>query len=550
MLLVIRHSRWNCSASGDGLPVASGKWSGVVTKQPSITARKESRRYLALWFPFLPADRLKRAASHGAVPDDAPFALVEKVRGAIRLAAPDSRALALGLTPGLALADARARIPELAVFDADPEADQRWLEHIADDCDRYTPMVALDPPDGLTLDITGCAHLFSGESALVAHVEARMRHRWTANLRHAFADSPEGAQALARFQRVPAADEAAALRRLPVAALRLDPEIELALSRAGLKTIDDLADRPTTPLAVRFGEGMTDTLARLLAKSDSRIIPRRPLSALYFEQRFAEPVTRTAKALEIVGELILKAAETLEARRKGGRHFIARFYRSDGRIFDVTAESSLPTRDAKVVIRLFRERVEALSDPIDPGFGFDMIRLAVPVIEALAPSQLQLEGGSLSEEAMAALIDRLSARLGRHRLRRFQPRDSHIPEQAELGLPALDALASVGWPVPPHGQPPMRPIQMFDPPQPIEVVAEVPDGPPRRFRWRRKVHDITRFEGPERIAHEWWRQRGEGLSRDYYRVEDVHGRRFWVFRHGLQGREKADPRWYVHGLFA
>ncbi|WP_406698349.1 Y-family DNA polymerase [Sphingomonas qomolangmaensis] len=509
------------------------------------------RRYLALWFPFLPVDRLVRMGVPDCdVPDDSPFALVEKDRGAIRLVAVDPRAQALGLAAGLSLADARARVPELAVFDADPVADIGWLERLADGCERYTPMVALDSPDGLTLDITGAAHLFGDEAGLLADVEARMA-RWTGHLRHAFAGSPEGAQALARFQTAPAASEDAALRRLGVEALRLDDETETALRRAGLKTLGDLAVRPSGPVSARFGKDTTDMLARVLGSSDSRISPRRPPPAMLFERRFAEPIARTQDALAAIGDLAQQAATELEERHMGGRRFAVRLFRSDGRVFDLAVESGQPLRDAAMLVRLFGERVDSLADPIDPGFGFDMIRLAIPAIEPLAPTQLQLEGGTISEEAMAALVDRLSARLGRGRIRRFATRDTHIPEQGVLTLPAVDTGTPAAWDSPEPGEPPLRPLHLFDPPQPIEVMAEVPDGPPHRFRWRRTLHDITRFEGPERIASEWWRRADNGgLTRDYYRIEDSRGRRFWVFRHGLYGREAADPRWYVHGLFA
>jgi protein ImuB len=201
------------------------------------------------------------------------------------------------------------------------------------------------------------------------------------------------------------------------------------------------------------------------------------------------------------------------------------------------------------------ERVEGLSDPIDPGFGFDLIRLTVPVAEPLAVTQLKLEGGAVREAEVAALVDRLSTRLGRDHVRRLVAQDTHIPEQMQLALPAVEAAqAAVSWSKPESGEPPMRPLHLFDPPQPIEVIAEVPDGPPRRFRWRRKFHEVRRFEGPERISSEWWNRRDGvvgkgGLTRDYYRIEDARGRRFWVFRHGLF-KEKPDPKWYLHGLFA
>jgi protein ImuB len=205
-------------------------------------------------------------------------------------------------------------------------------------------------------------------------------------------------------------------------------------------------------------------------------------------------------------------------------------------------------------MRLFRERIDSLADPLDPGFGYDLVRLDVALAERLDASQLKLEGGeaqkgSLQEEGVVQLLDQLGTRLGRTRVRRFGARDSHIPEQAELMLPASDPVPTAPWVPPEKGEPPLRPIYLFDPPQPIEsMAAEVPDGPPHRFRWRRTVHDVARAEGPERIAGEWWR-REDIPTRDYFRVEDRKGRRFWIFRHGLYS-ERESPRWYLHGLFA
>jgi protein ImuB len=584
-----------------------------------------------LWFPLLPADRHRRRCG----PDGPPIAFVEKQRGAMRVVALDPRALKLGLAPGLTLADARARVPELAAVDHDAYADRLWLERIADGCDRWTPMVALAPPDGVTLDITGCVEafmlsaskpvrtelvevlpfsssvqeegqgfdklspngeihssgeVFGTESALAADIERRLAAAGL-TLRLALAETPEAAQALARFQSLPAADEHQAIRRLPVAALALEEEAETGLRRAGLKTIGDLADRPAPPLAARFGEELVDVLDRLLGRTDSRISPRRALPALLFERRFAEPVARTDDALQVLDDLAHEAAIAMEERHGGGRRFVGRLYRSDGQVREIAIETGLPTRDPATPARLFRERINALADPIDPGFGFDMIRLAVPAIEPLAATQLKLEGGRVAEEAMAALVDRLSTRLGRNRVRRFVAHGTHIPEQAALALPAVELPDPAPWPLPPEGEPPLRPIHLFDPPQRIEVtLSEVPDGPPRRFRWRRTVHEVARFEGPERIAGEWWRVRVSRLpdpppsvlrpkpgrdamdcddeelvdppetsptrpanpllTRDYFRVEDVRGRRFWLFRHGLYERETDTPDWYVHGLFA
>ena len=473
-----------------------------------------------------------------------PLALIEKQRGAMRLVAVDAAASALGLAPGLSLADARIRVPDLVIANHDPHADARLLARLADACDRYTPMVATDLFDGLTLDITGCGHAFGGEAGIAVDLD-RLAAQWRVTVRHAIADTPEAAQALARY-----GTGENDLNALPVAALRCDEETVTALTRAGLRTIGDLVDRPTAPLAARFGEEATDRLARLTGRADSRITPRRPLPALRFERRFAEPIARTADVLTVIVDLAREAARAMERRGKGGRRFAVRLFRSDGAVRDLAIDTSQPTRDSALVERLFDERIEALADPIDPGFGFDIVRLAVPVLETLAPTQLELDGGEVSDGELLALIDRLSTRLGARRVQRLVPRDTHIPEQAVLALPAIEAPALEPWPTSPPDEPPLRPLHLFDPPQPIEVIAEVPDGPPRQFRWRRTSHDVTRYEGPERIAAEWWkRDDNAGLTRDYYRIEDARGRRFWVFRHGLY-REKAAPRWYVHGLFA
>lgn len=473
---------------------------------------------------------------------------VEKQRGMLRLAALSPRGAAMGLAPGIALANARAIWPDLVTIEHDPDADARWLGRIADACERYTPSTAVDAPDAVLLDMTGCAHLWGGEAGMIARIEEDFD---ALHVRCAPGSTPQAALALARHARGPAEDEADAVRRLPVGALRLDPAIETALLRAGLATIGDLADRPTAPLAARFGDAAALALDRLLGRVDSRITPRRAPPALIVERRFAQPLVQTEAALAVLGELTGEAAAEMERRGRGGRRFAARFFRSDGAVRTLAVETGLPVRAPDAVIRLFRERIDALNDPIDPGFGFDMIRLAVPVLEPMAAAQLRWDGEADNRQVLGALVDRLSARLGRDRVQRFAPRDSHIPEQACLAFPATDARAALPWPDPVPGEPPLRPLHLFDPPQPITVIAEVPEGPPRRFHWRRSVHDVARYEGPERIAAQWWHlPGGAGPTRDYYRVEDVEGRRFWIFRHGLYGAERAAPAWYVHGLFA
>ncbi len=523
-------------------------WSGTVTDVSS----EKRRRYLALWFPFLPADRLHRSSDwHGQ--DETPLVLFETAANALRIVAVDRRALALGLTPGLTLADARARIPDLLTVEMDGKADAALLERLADVCDRYTPLVALAPPDGLILDITGCAHLFSGEEKLRDDLVQRC-HQAGIGVSASIAGTPDASSALARFGGVAIVapgKESEAVRGLPVAALGLEPETVTALARAGLKTIGDLMARPRAPLAARFGADLPAKLDRTLGREDIGITPRRPLPACVVERHSVEPIADIDTILAILTGLASEAMRILEGRGEGGRAFEAAFLRTDGMVRRIAVETGRPLRDAKALMRLFRERLDSIEDSLDPGFGFDVIRLGVIASEPFAPAQASLDGRLVEEEEVADLIDRLGARFGAEAVRRLARRDTHIPERSARTLPASVAKANGGdWGAPAPGMPPARPLYLFGRPQPIETLAEVPDGPPLRFRWRRVLHEIARAEGPERIAPEWWRDTDNSLTRDYYRVEDSAGRRFWVFREGQYGEEGSSPRWFIHGTFA
>ncbi len=498
-----------------------------------------------------------------------PLVFIHKVQGAMRIMAVNEVALGLGLLPGLMLADARARVPDLVTAPHDPAADAVLLGDIADDLDRYTPMVALDPPDGLILDITGCESLWEDERDLVSDLAARLAHHGL-TLRLALAETPDRARALARHggellrvdRRTPPGrlqeERVSYSAPLPIAALDLDEARATALRRAGLSTIEDLASRPRGPLAARFGKKLVDKLACVLGEQDLRITPRRTPPALSFTRRFAEPIARTDFILAAIVALAEEARTALLERGEGGRRFMLSLFRSDGETHRLTIETGAPTRDPALLDRLLRERIDALHDPLDPGFGYDGARLDVAITEPLGAAQIGLSengagngnGEVAQQQAVTALLDRIGVRLGQNRIRRMMSGDSHIPELAAFTTAANAPALPLPWPVVEPGEPPLRPLHLFDPPHRVEVIAQVPDGPPRRFRWRRQMHDVVAHEGPERIASEWWRRRDmRGLTRDYFRVEDAQGRRFWLFRHGLYGAEKANPDWYLHGLF-
>ncbi len=513
---------------------------------------------MAIWFPYLPADRIMRNnRSDSAASDPRPLVIADKVKGALRLAALSPQARELGLAENMTLADARARIPALRVHPLDTLSDQALIERIADDCDRFSPIVALDPPNGLILEITGCAHLFGGEAELRKHV--LLRYRKAGFHTHAsIASAPDAARALVRYSRTPQVapgEDEAAIRPLPIAALNIPETTCTALSRAGLKTIADLADREQVPLAERFGQVLPLKLRRTLAREIAPITARRIVPVCTAQRRFAEPIAAATDIDAILSQLASEVADILSQRREGGRAFEASFFRTDGAVRRIAVETGQPNRDPRALLRLLHERMDTLADPLDPGFGFDLVRLCVPRAAPLDAAQVSLDGEVIVRSALTSLTDRLVARLTPDRVTFFAPLNSHIPERAQRYAPTLaaslrraDSFASV--PLHSSRDPPTRPGQIFDPPQHIETLAELPDGPPIRFRWRRVSHTIARAEGPERIAPEWFRDPFDAQTRDYYRVEDRHGRRFWLFRAGLYGGSPTLPRWYIHGLSA
>ncbi len=493
-------------------------------------------------------------APFAAAPPEAPLLIVEKAKGALVIAAADPAARRLGLSPGLALAEARARVPDPLVAERDAAADAALVERIADWCDRYTPLVAEDGGQALMLDITGVAHLFGGEAALLEDCLSRLA-AFGITARGAIAGAADAARALARAKPgsvVPAGHEAAAVRDLPVALIGLEAAATTALMRAGLKTIGDLLDRPRAPLAARFDADCVTRLARLTGLAHHPISPRRLVPVALAERIFFEPIARTEDIEATLAGLAADVARLLEKRGEGGRRFEAVFYRVDGHVRRIAVATTRPNRDPKAILTLFRERLAALSDPLEAGFGFDLVRLGSFETEPFAEVATSLDGRARAEDAVADLVDRLGARFGPEHVLRFLPQDTHIPERRARLVPVLAAAGEEGgWEeAVPAGEPPLRPLSLFDPPEPVEALAEVPDGPPLRFRWRRVLHKVARAEGPERIAPEWWRMADDTLDRDYYRVEDEEGRRFWLYREGFWGHEATAPRWYLHGLFA
>jgi protein ImuB len=478
-----------------------------------------------------------------------PVAIVAKEKSALRLVALDAHAERLGLHRGQALAEARAMIPALTVFEEERAVDAALLAGIADWADRYTPLVALNGDDGLMLDIAGVAHLFGDEAGLVADIVARL-HAQGFFAGAAIADTPGAAFAAARYggpQVVPADAQAAMLAALPVAALRLPFETVAAMDRVGLKRIGQIIDAPRAPIASRFGSGLLLRLDQALGHLEEAISPRRPPPVFIAERRFAEPITHQDDIARVLAALAMRLAASLEERGEGARELELALFRVDGAVRRIVVGASRPVRAPRLIGELFREKFAGSEDEIDAGYGFDVIRLSALATERIVPAQSDIAGGVSGAADLDRLVDRIGARLSRAEIGRLSPVDSHWPERS---VAVAAASAAPVWEAPPADVPIDRPLRLFARPEPVEAMAEVPDGPPVRFRWRRALYLVARAEGPERIAPEWWRGAEDQPTRDYFRVEDESGHRFWLFREGLYGYETSAPRWFMHGVFA
>jgi len=570
------------------------------------------RRILSVWLARLSVDRwrLSHAPEDRPAAEAAPTALILETAHGPRITAANDAGLAAGARAGMLLADARALCPELAAVPGDPAGDLAALEKLAVWAQRWGPWSALDPPDGVLVDVTGAAHLFGGEEALLADVVRAFAARGF-TVRAALAPTAGAAWALSHYGRAGAiipprngegdhakhgggASGAAPMTRLsdrggsplhhpaggpppptgeddmlrlladlPVAALRLDDDVLTVLRRLGIKRLgelagvtgageDDLAREAAARDALRrrFRNRSSPAanpllrLDQLLGKVPEPLLPvvARPMPMV--QRRLAEPLRHRAPLDHVVEDLAGNMGRALEARGEGARRLELALWRVDGEVLMRRIELAAATREAAHITRLFAKRL----DDIDAGFGIETVQLRASWSEALALTQADLDAAAEEHgTALAACIDRLTVRLGPRAVTRPVARASHLPERAQAWQPPLD-------PVPPqqgalafH----TRPLKLLDRPEPIAVLYASPDGFPQRFRWRGTVREVVRVEGPERIAPEWWRERSTTRLRDYYRIEDEGGARYWIYRRGIAGDGRGGvPDWFLQGLFA
>ncbi|MCP4328147.1 MAG: DNA polymerase Y family protein [Alphaproteobacteria bacterium] len=506
------------------------------------------RRVISLWLPTLSTDRICRAHPDWRAE---PLVTAAVENGALVIRAANAAAQADGIHPGLKVADGRAMIPGLRVVDDAPAEDRRALAAVADWCDRYTPFVG-SGGDGLFLDITGCAHLFGGEAALLDGITARL-HGFGFAARGALADTPGAAWAVARYGRaddrvVPPNGGPSTLAGLPVAGLRLDPATTDTLDRLGLKRVGELAALPRAALAARFGTEPGRRLDQAYGTIGEPISPRRPAPALRARLVFTDPVTRTEDIAYALDHLLADLCRQLEQTHRGVRRLELALFQTGGGVIRLAIGTSAATRDRGHLARLFAEPLaRQMEESACPGTEIEAALLAAPTVSPFAADQLSLDNGNLPSRAthheIAALVDRLANRLGTDHVFRHDPAESHIPERAVMPRPVFAAQggATLGW-----RRDLPRPLRLFARPEPVDVVASIPEGPPALIRWRRQMLRVRHAAGPERIAPEWWLERSP--TRDYYRVEDRDGRRLWLYRAGLY-RPDTPPQWFLHGLF-
>jgi len=402
-------------------------------------------------------------------------------------------------------------------------------------CDRYSPLAAQDGA-GIILDITGCAHLWGGEAHLLFDLRQRLRRMGIA-AREAVSDTWGRAWALARYgkRRIAYGDiAAAALDGMPVEALRLSEETVLNLRSLGLSTIASVRKISRDALSTRFDPALLLRLDQAFHYAEEPFTPWRPPAPYRAARTLHEPITTVYAVEHILDDLLREICGQLERSHLGSRHMDLACHRLDGTMDRCEVRTSKPARSIRHLARLFSDRLHALKS----GFGFETFVLSVLDIEALPPSQRSLFSTDAGEEESPfdALVDRLGMRLGFDKVNRVRVCESYLPEKAVELRPIVDSPAkSAEWP-----SYRLRPIRLIDPPMSIEVSLLIPGESPVQFLAGSRKHSVVRSEGPERLTAEWWRGDSRWATRDYYRIEDEQGFRFWIFR-------DPEGRWFLHG---
>jgi len=497
------------------------------------------KRYLSIWFRHLKTDWFTIRQPQL---NNVPFVLRSSSHGRMLIVAANNAAEANGIFLGMALADARVILPDLSVLDDMPDLPDKLLGRFAEWCIRFAPIVAIDPPDGLLLDVTGCSHLWGGDQSYVAEVVRKLNARGY-DVRVAMADTIGVAWGVARFGKEPLAIEAGkhieALLTLPPEALRLEVAAIDLLHKLGLHQINQFIRMSRTSLRRRLGQHFIMRLDMALGQEIETIKPVLPPEPYQERLPCMEPII-TAVGIEIALEELLKAlCLRLRQEQKGLRSAAFKGYRVDGKVEQIDIGTNRPSHNERHLFKLFEIKLST----IEPALGIELFSLEAQNVEDYYPQQEKMWGSSdgLEDPRLSELLDRLAGKIGSEAINRYVPEEHYWPERSFRQASSLDEKLTTSW-----RTDKLRPLQLLAIPERIEVTAPIPDYPPMLFRRKGKLHQIVKADGPERIEQEWWIQQGQ--HRDYYRVEDEEGHRYWIFRLGHY-HDKIF-QWFIHGFYA
>jgi protein ImuB len=499
-----------------------------------------AKRFVSIWFRHLKTDWF---SIRQPLLREIPFVLSASDHGRKIITSVNERAFNLGIEPGIAVADARAIFPSLEVLNDDAVLSEKLLKAIAEWCIRFTNIVAIDPPDGILMDITGAAHLWGGEKKYINDIHLRLKNRGY-DVRAAIADSIGTAWAIAHYSGFPAIVESGkqmeVLLSLPPSALRLDINVTDRLHKLGLHQIRYFISMPRSALRRRFGKELILKLDQALGNEEEPLIPVQPVEPWRERLPCLEPIV-TATGIEIALQRLLGTlCNRMQQEGIGIRKAVFTGFRADGKLEKIEIGTHRASINAGHLYKLFEDKIST----IEPDPGIELFMIEALKAEKISPHQENLWDTTcgLENPGLSELMDRLTNRFGHSPVRRFLPSEHYLPEKSFKESVSLDEKSSTPWL---NGRP--RPLQILSRPELIEVMAPIPDYPPMLFRYLGKLHKIKKADGPERIEQEWWMQ--DGPLRDYYTVEDEEGHRYWLFRSGHY-KENEKPKWFIHGFFA
>lgn len=521
-----------------------------------------------------------------------PLAVVEEQSNMQVISALSVEAEAEGLRVGQPVRDAHAMCGQLVTRPRNIPAEAAFLTALRRWAGKFSPWVAEEQPNGLVIDLTGCAHLFGGEEALLSVVEqdctdmglsvqmgiadtigaawalARFAGQVAGSVRSGDAISQEARATRARAGKrrhwtkggaapqvttsgggsriAPPGQSYGALSPLPVAALRLEDTMVAQLNRLGLRRVGDLLGQPRASLARRFGRGLVLRLDQAMGSAPEPVSPARPPHHFAVRMTLPDPIGLQEDLMAAIDRMLPVLCARLEAKGRGARTLRLEAHRTDQAAEVVEIGLARPTYDRHRI----RPLLEMKLDQIDAGFGIDMLRIEALQTEPIhartmsghAEANRAVQNRLSGNTAVDDLIGKLGARVGLESITRRHPASSHIPEKTAQTLAAAWSGPAADWPTPSRP----RPVLLW-PPEPVTA----PDGSdvPAAFRWRGRDWQLAQATGPERIAPEWWLDDPDWRSgvRDYWIVVTEQGDRLWLF-YGYGGSMSSG--WFCHGCFA